>query len=146
MVDGKQDIVCGSPNCYNGSAQFFQLQHPPHHREESGTGVEYSSMYQSQELSIDPSPRCLPLHTTLTLRESIVAKLSGKKMQEILRVAQKTTYKIEMKKVSRMVIGLHHPKKQFFWSHINRKESLRLFCGPKRSLLMRLREAMSNIC
>ena len=32
---------------------------------------------QSQELLIDTSPRCLPLHTTLTLCESIVAILAG---------------------------------------------------------------------
>ena len=32
---------------------------------------------QSQELLIDPSPRCLPLHTALALRESIVARLAG---------------------------------------------------------------------
>ena len=31
-VDGKQDRVHGSPNCYNGSAQLVQLKLPPHHR------------------------------------------------------------------------------------------------------------------
>ena len=76
MVDGKQDIVCGSPNCYNGSGQLFQLNQLPHHREEAGTGVASSLKPQSQELLIDTSPRCLPLHTALTLREIIVATLS----------------------------------------------------------------------
>ena len=33
MVDGKQDSVCGSPKCYNGSAQLVKLNQPPHHRE-----------------------------------------------------------------------------------------------------------------
>ena len=28
---------------------------------------------------IDPYPRCLPLHTALTLRDSIVATLAGNK-------------------------------------------------------------------
>ena len=32
---------------------------------------------QSQELLIDSSPWCLPHHTTSTLRESILARLSG---------------------------------------------------------------------
>ena len=32
---------------------------------------------QSQDLCIDPFPLCLPLHTALTLREIIVARLAG---------------------------------------------------------------------
>ena len=77
VVDGKKDIVRGSPKCYNGSAQLVQLNQPPHHREESGTGVVSSLTPQSQELLIDPSPRCLTLHTALTLHEIIVARLAG---------------------------------------------------------------------
>ena len=76
-MDGKPDIVRVSPKCYNGSTQIIQLEQPPHHREEACTGVVYSSMPQSQEMLIDPSPRCLPLHTALTLCESIVAILTG---------------------------------------------------------------------
>ena len=34
-----------------------------------------SSMPQSQELLVDPYSLCLPLHTALTLCESIVARL-----------------------------------------------------------------------
>ena len=37
-----------------------------------------SSTPQSQELLIDPYPRCLLLHTTLTLHEIIVSRLAGK--------------------------------------------------------------------
>ena len=77
MVDEKQDIDHGSPKCYNGSAQLVQLKQPPYHREESGTRVEFSSTPLSQELFIDPSPWCLPLHTALTLREIIVSILAG---------------------------------------------------------------------
>ena len=77
MVDGKQDSVRIIPKFYNGSAQLFQLKQPPHHREEAGTGVASLSTPQSQELLIDPYPRCLSLHTALNLRESIVARLAG---------------------------------------------------------------------
>ena len=77
MVDGKQDIMCGSPKCNNGSAQLVQLKQPPHHREKAGTGLASSSTPQSHELLIDPSPLCLPLHTALNMHESIVARLAG---------------------------------------------------------------------
>ena len=76
-MDVKQDSVRGIPKCYNGPAQLFQLKQPPHHREEAGTGVASLSTPQSQELLIDPYPRCLSLHTALNLRESIVARLAG---------------------------------------------------------------------
>ena len=33
VVDGKQDIVRGSPKCYRCSTQLVQLKHPPRHRE-----------------------------------------------------------------------------------------------------------------
>ena len=39
--------------------------------------MAYSSTPQYQELFIDPSPWCLPLHIALTLREIIVAILVG---------------------------------------------------------------------
>ena len=77
MVDGKQESVCGSPKCYNGSAQLVQLKQPPHHREEAGNGVAYLSAPQSKELLIDTNTQCLPLHTSLTLSESIVVRLAG---------------------------------------------------------------------
>ena len=77
-MDVKQDSACGSPNCYNGSAQLIQMKQPPHHREEAGTGVVSSSTPQYQELLIGPPHRCLPLHTTLTLREIILDRLVGK--------------------------------------------------------------------
>ena len=76
-MDGNQESVRVIPKCYNGSAQLIQLKQPPHHREEAGTRVESLSMPQYQELLIDTSPRCLPLHTALTLPESIVARLAG---------------------------------------------------------------------
>ena len=79
VVDGNQDSMCGSPECYNGSAQNFQLKQPPHHCEEAGTVVASSSTPQLQELFIDPSPQCLLLHTAFTLRENIVARLTGQK-------------------------------------------------------------------
>ena len=78
MVDGKQDIVRGIPKCYNGSVKLVQLKQPPHHREEARTGVASSSTPQSQELLIEPSPRCLPIHTALDLCERIVGRLAGK--------------------------------------------------------------------
>ena len=90
VVNGKQDIVRGIPKCYNGSAQLVQLKQLPRHRDDSGTGVASSSTPQSQELLIDPSPWCLPLHTALTLCEIIWTDWQGKTMQEILRVAQMT--------------------------------------------------------
>ena len=37
--------------------------------------MAYFSTPQYQELLIDPSPQCLPLHTTLAVRESIVARM-----------------------------------------------------------------------
>ena len=77
MVDGNRDSVCGIPKCYNGSAQLVQLKQPPQRHEEAGTRVAYLSTPQSQELLIDHYPWCLPLHTTLTLRESIVFRLEG---------------------------------------------------------------------
>ena len=77
MVDVKQDRVCVRPKCYNGSVQLVQLKHPPHHREEAGTGVASSSTPQYQELLIDPSPWFLPLNTLFTLHESIVSRFSG---------------------------------------------------------------------
>ena len=77
MVYGKKDIVRGSTKCYNGSAQLVYPNQPPHHREEAGTGVAYLSTPQSQELLIDTSPWCLPLHTALTLRKRIVTRLAG---------------------------------------------------------------------
>ena len=77
VVDGNQDSVRVSPKCYNGSAQLVQLKQPPHHREESGTGVVSSSAPKSQELLIDHSPRCLSLHTAFPMGESIVARLAG---------------------------------------------------------------------
>ena len=79
VVDVNQDSVRGSPKFYNGSAQFVQLKQPPHHREESGTGVSSSLTPQYQELLIDPSPQCLPLHTVLTLCESSFPHLQDKK-------------------------------------------------------------------
>ena len=79
VVDVKQDSMCGSPKFYNGSAQLVQLKQPPHHREEVGSGVAYLLTPQSQELLIYTYPWCLPLHTTLTLRERIVARLAGQK-------------------------------------------------------------------
>ena len=69
----------GRPKCYNGSVKLVQLKQPPHHREEAGTGVASSLTPQYQELLIDTSSRCLPLHTALNLREIIVAILSGQK-------------------------------------------------------------------
>ena len=78
MVDRKQDIVRGIPKCYNGSAQLVQQKQPHHHREEAVTGVVYTSTPQSQDLLIDPSTWCLTLHTTLTMRDSIVFRLVGK--------------------------------------------------------------------
>ena len=41
--------------------------------------MAYLSTPQSQDLLIDPSPRCLPLHNKLKLRDRIVARLAGKK-------------------------------------------------------------------
>ena len=79
MANGNQEIVRGSPKYYNSYAQNFQLKQPPHHREESGTEVASSLTPQYQDLFIDTSPRFLPLHTALTLRESIVARFSGQK-------------------------------------------------------------------
>ena len=76
-MDGKQDSVRGSPKCYNGSTQFFELNQPHHHRELSGTGVASLSTSQYQELLIDPSPRCLPLHNALTMSGRIVSRLAG---------------------------------------------------------------------
>ena len=77
MVDGEQESLRGIPKCYNGSGKLVQLKQPTHHREEAGTGVASMLKPQFQELLIDPSPRCLPLHTALTLCESIVARLAG---------------------------------------------------------------------
>ena len=77
MVDETQDSVRGIPKCYNGSVKLVQLKQPPHHREEARTGVAYLSTPQSQELLIDTSPWCLPLHTALTLRKRIVTRLAG---------------------------------------------------------------------
>ena len=79
VVDIKQDSVHGSPKCYNGYSQLVQLKQPPHHRDEAGTGVAYSSTPQSQDLLIDTSPQCLTLHTSLNLRERIVAILARQK-------------------------------------------------------------------
>ena len=79
MVDVNQDSVRGSPKCYNGYSQLFQLKQPPHHREEEGPGVAYLSTPQYEELLIDTSPWCIPLHTALTLCERIVARLEGQK-------------------------------------------------------------------
>ena len=90
VVDVNQDIVRGSPKFYNSYAQLVQMKQPPHYREEEGTRVASSLTPQSQELLINPSPWCLPLHTVLTLHESIVARLAGLKKNKILRVAQKT--------------------------------------------------------
>ena len=77
VVYGKQENVRGNTKCYNISAQLVQLKQPPHHRDESGTGVAYLSALKYQKLSIDPSPWCLPLHTALNLHEIIVARLAG---------------------------------------------------------------------
>ena len=74
---GKQDSVCGSPKCYNGSAQLVQLKQPLLHHEEAGTIVAYLSTPLSQELLIDISPWCLPLHTTLAVHERIVSSFTG---------------------------------------------------------------------
>ena len=79
VVDGKQESVRGSPKCYNSSAQLVQLNQPPNHREEAGTGVSSSSMPQYQGLLIDPTHWFLPLHTKLALCEIIVARFSGQK-------------------------------------------------------------------
>ena len=78
VVDGNQYSVCVNPKCYKGYAQLVQMKQPPHHREEAGTGVASLPTSQSQELSIDPYPRCLPLHTALTLRKRIVTRLAGR--------------------------------------------------------------------
>ena len=48
---------------------------------------------QSQVLLIDPYPRCLPLHTTLDLRESIVEILAGENNSRHLECG--TEYGIE---------------------------------------------------
>ena len=77
MVDGKQDIICVIPKCYNGSAQLVQLKQPRHHGEEAGTRLEYLSTPQSRELIIDPSPQALTLHTSLTMCERIMDRLEG---------------------------------------------------------------------
>ena len=73
MVYGKQYIVRGRPKCNDSSVQLFQLKKPTHHREEAGTGVASSSMPQSQDPLIDPSPQCLPLHTALNLSEIVIS-------------------------------------------------------------------------
>ena len=57
----------------------MQLKQPPHHHEEEGTRVSTSLMPQSQKLLIYPPPWCIPFHTELTLRESIVDRLTGQK-------------------------------------------------------------------
>ena len=123
VVDGNQDSVSGSTNCYNGSAQLVQLKQLTHHHEEAGTGVASLSTPQYKELLIDTSNWCLPLHIELTLRKRIVDRLARKKMQDILRVAQKTLQKIHMEKVYRTVMGSHPPQNQFCWSHRQRNGS-----------------------
>ena len=78
-MDGYQDSMRGRSNCYNGSTQLVQLKQLLHHRDEAGTRLAYSLTPQSQELLIYPSPRCLPIYTTLTLRDIIVTRLAGQK-------------------------------------------------------------------
>ena len=77
MVDGKQYSVRGISKCYNGSAEIVQLNQLPRHHEEEVTGLASSSTPQSQELLIDPSPRCIPLHIALALCDIIVARFPG---------------------------------------------------------------------
>ena len=117
MVDGKQESVCGSPKCYNGSAQLVQLKQLPHHREEAGTGVASLSTPQSQELFIDTSTRCLPLCTALALRESIVDILAGKNNARNPEDGTEDGIEDSDEEVYRMVMGSHPPQNQFCWSH-----------------------------
>ena len=71
-----------------------------------------SSTPQYQELLIDPYPRCLLLHTTLTLHEIIVSRLAGKNNARNPEGGTEDDIEDSDEECSRTVMGSHPTQNQ----------------------------------